>query len=138
MLTGDEFPWVEAREVGDGDDVGGEGARERLAAEVVKDQLLVGGAEAEADGQAGQQGSSGRRLPQPPRVHGDPNQPKEASGIGSGGLLAGFGLCVFYSYMADLGSLLAMGGRRLESLGSCGGAQKGAVACFIGAPSPVA
>jgi hypothetical protein len=41
---------VEAREVGDGDDVGGEGAPERLAAEVVQQELLVGGAEAEADG----------------------------------------------------------------------------------------
>jgi hypothetical protein len=63
---------VEAREVGDGDDVGGEGAPERLAAEVVQQELLVGGAEAEADGQP-REGPTSSRLPQPPRRLHSPN-----------------------------------------------------------------
>jgi hypothetical protein len=37
------IPWVGTREVDDGDDVGGEEAGERLAAEVVQQQLLVDG-----------------------------------------------------------------------------------------------
>lgn len=42
---------MEAGEVGDGDDVGGEGARHDLAAEVVEQELLVGGSEPETDRQ---------------------------------------------------------------------------------------
>jgi hypothetical protein len=57
---------VEAREVGVGDDAGGERAGERLAAEVVQQQLLVGGAEAEADGQP-RDGRPGGPL-HPPRA----------------------------------------------------------------------
>lgn len=41
---------MEAGEVGVRDDAGGERAVERLAAEVVEQELLIGGAEAEADG----------------------------------------------------------------------------------------
>jgi hypothetical protein len=43
---------LDAGEVDDGDDVGGEGAGEGLAAEVVQHELLVGWPEAEPDGQA--------------------------------------------------------------------------------------
>jgi len=57
---------VEASEVGVGDDAGGERAGERLAAEVVQQQLLVGGAEAEADGQP-RDGRPGGPL-HPPRA----------------------------------------------------------------------
>lgn len=58
---------MEAREVGVGDDAGGERAGQRLAAEVVQQQLLVGGAEAEADGQA-RDGRAGAPLLQAPRA----------------------------------------------------------------------
>jgi hypothetical protein len=65
---GEEVPRVEAREVGVGDDAGGERAGERLAAEVVQQQLLVGGAEAEADGQARDGCAGAPLLLQAPRA----------------------------------------------------------------------
>jgi hypothetical protein len=68
---GEEVPRVEAREVGVGDDAGGERAGQRLAAEVVQQQLLVGGAEAEADGQA----RHGRARP--PALHRRPTGSKQ-------------------------------------------------------------
>jgi hypothetical protein len=67
--SGQEVPRVEAGEVGVGDDAGGERARERLAAEVVEQQLLVGGAEAEPDGQTRDGRAPGGALAlHPPRA----------------------------------------------------------------------
>jgi hypothetical protein len=63
----EEVRRVEAREVGVRDDARRERAGQRLAAEVVQQQLLVGGAEAEADGQA-RDGRAGAPLLQAPRA----------------------------------------------------------------------
>jgi hypothetical protein len=63
----EEVRRVEAREVGVRDDARRERAGQRLAAEVVQQQLLVGGAEAEADGQA-RDGRAGPPLLQAPRA----------------------------------------------------------------------
>lgn len=84
---------MEAREVGVGDDAGGERAGERLAAEVVQQQLLVGGAETEADGQArdGRAGPPLLLLQAPraaPALHHRRRRPKQDWILDSCGLLA--------------------------------------------------